>query len=479
MGRPNRLFRKGEIITVSIETYAFGGKGIARIPTEKGDFTVFVQNSFPGQKVSARVVKCKNSYAECKLEEVIERSPEENDIPYQPIPGAPYATLPIDIQHKYKRETTLDLFRRIGNIENIEDLLDEFISSPKEWHYRNKMEYSFSQIRHDLPKNETIDDFALGFKHRGTWWVVENLDNDSGLFDAEFESKLHQLRIYLENTGCPAWHPPKRIGFFRFLVARKSLNNNQLLLNLVTTSSHLEQFDLPAFIEFTRSLFGERLAGIMHTVNDDTGDRVEPRQGSPSLIFGQPFIREKVLGLEFDISMGSFFQTNPESAELLYQKAIDYVDLDKNNDGIILDLFCGTGTITQILAKATDRRVIGVDIVEKAIADAKSSAVLNKVDNAEFVAADVGKFLLDYPEFSGKIGTVVLDPPRSGISPKSLRKVIRLNAARIVYISCNPSTQARDTQTLAEHGYSLKKFSICDQFPHTSHIESVALYERQ
>ena len=475
----NRLFKRGEIIEVEIMDFAYGGKGIARIPTEHGDFTVFVQNTFPGQRVKARIIKCKSRFAECKLDEVLERAPEEVDQPYQPIPGAPYARVPIELQQKLKEQTTLELFRRIGKVADIENSYEGFISSPSNWHYRNKMEYSFSVIRYDLEEEKEYDDFGLGFKHRGTWWSVENLDKDSGLFDEEFENNLHLLRKFCEESGLPAWHPPKRYGFFRFLAVRKSYASNELLVNLVTSTDNLEAFDLNGFCELLKELFGERLTGFIHSTNDDKGDRVEARAGNSRVVWGKETITENILGLNFDISMSSFFQTNPKSAERLYSKAVDYAIEGNDAQTVYMDLFCGTGTIGQILGRQVESKVVGVDIVESAIENARISAKNNGIENAEFIAADAGKFLYEHPEYTGKIDCIMLDPPRAGIAPKTLRKVIRLGAKRIVYISCNPATQARDTETMHEFGYELKKMSLCDQFPHTSHIESVAVFEKK
>jgi 23S rRNA (uracil-5-)-methyltransferase RumA len=176
--------------------------------------------------------------------------------------------------------------------------------------------------------------------------------------------------------------------------------------------------------------------------------------------------------------MTSFFQTNPRSAERLYNKVLEYAGIEATDDGsFIMDLFCGTGTITQLLARKSNRKVIGVDIVEDAIADARRNAERNQVDNLEFYAADVGKFLLEYPQYQGRIGCAVLDPPRGGIAPKTLRKIITLGARRIVYVSCNPATQARDTIDLLAAGYTLRRISLVDQFPHTAHIETVAWFE--
>ncbi len=178
--------------------------------------------------------------------------------------------------------------------------------------------------------------------------------------------------------------------------------------------------------------------------------------------------------------MQSFFQTNPGSAERLYQKVVDYT-MDNNDieNQVVMDLFCGTGTIGQILASKTERtKIIGVDIVASAIENAKRNATLNNIEGVDFYAADVGKFLLEYPQYEGKIGTIVLDPPRGGIAPKTLKKVMKLGANRIVYVSCNPGTQARDAIELKEAGYQLKKLTLVDQFPHTSHIESIMLFEK-
>lgn len=474
-----RLLKRNQEIEIRIVDLAFGGVGVGKIPTDKGDFTVFVQNTIPGQLVKAVVEKSQKRYAECRLVEVLEKSFDELKIPYQPIPGAPYATWPIEKQTESKKKTVFDLFRKIGLVNEIENYFDEYLLSPSIWHYRNKMEYAFSVIRFDLNEKKEYDDFGLGFKHRGTWWCVENLDHDSGLFDAEFESRLQEIRIWLIKTGLPAWHPPKRIGFFRYLVVRKTFATDQLLINLVTSESHLEQFDAKAFSDFAVQLLGKRLAGLLMTCNTNTGDRVDPLSGSTKLLYGVPKITENIHGLKFEISMNSFFQTNPKSAERLYAKVLDYAGITDNNDGnVILDLFCGTGTITQLLAQRSNRKVIGVDIVEAAIDDARASAERNGVNNLEFYAADVGKFLLEFPEYKGKISSLVMDPPRAGIAPKTLRKVIALDVPEIVYVSCNPSTQARDIVELRNAGYHIVKMSLVDQFPHTSHVESVVLFRK-
>jgi 23S rRNA (uracil1939-C5)-methyltransferase len=476
----NRLFKKNQIIEIYISDLAFGGVGIGKVPTDKGDFTVFVQNAIPGQRVQARIEKSQKKYAEAALLDVIEKSNLEIELPYQSIPGAPYATLPIALQHQYKKKNTLDLLERIGLETDVQQKFDQYIESPSHWHYRNKMEYSFSMIGYDFDQKKDVDGFSLGFKHRGTWWCVENMDKESGLFDAQLENALPQIRNWCEASGMPAWHPPKRTGFYRFFVVRKSYATNQLLINLVTHDPEGTSFDVQAFSKLLLSLFGDRLAGFIHTINRDIGDRVDPLNGGSTVIYGQEKIVETLLGLQFEISMTSFFQTNPACAEKLYDQAIQYaVEQPLLPHKKIMDLFCGTGTIAQLLAKKSGQKVIGVDIVESAIVDARKNAARNKVENVEFHAADVGDFLKQFPEYVGQIGTIVLDPPRGGIAPKTLKKVMALGADRLVYISCNPSTQARDLIALREEGYHLVKISLADQFPHTSHVETIALLEKK
>lgn len=476
--------RKGGFIdNVKIQDIAFGGEGVAKVKTEQGDFVLFIKNALPGQTVSAKIIKNKKRYAQCKLVKVITLSEDELSLPYQSIPGAPFAKLPIEKQELYKKNSTLEMYKRLSGVANIQDLYEGYISSPSVWHYRNKMEYSFSTLISELETGIESEGFAMGFKRRGQWWAVENLDNDSGLFDAPLESAMGRIRAFCQASGFPAWNPAKSTGFFRFLVVRKSYSQDELLFNLVTTSDKVKDFDIEGFIALLKDIVGSRLAGVLHTINDEVGDTAKQPAEQSTLVFGKEKIVENILGLDFEISMQSFFQTNPQCAEKLYAKVIEYVRLSMENmgtkDAVVMDLFCGTGTIAQLLSSDKNiQKIIGVDIVEEAIEDAKKNALRNGITGIDFYAADVRKFLKDYPQYVGNIGTIVLDPPRGGIVPKALQRIIQLGAKSIVYVSCNPSTQARDTVTLKEGGYALKRFCLVDQFPHTAHIESVALFEK-
>lgn len=470
----------GQRIELTITDYAFGGKGISRITTAQGEKVVFVQNALPGQRLLARVVKSKKRYVECKLVKVLERAGLETDSSYQDIPGAPYTRLPVKSQQELKTTAAFNLYHRIGKVQNIESVFEGWIDSPATWHYRNKMEYSFSSINSDPETDVESDRFSLGFKRRGSWWAVENLNADSGLFDADFENNLHRLRTWFESTGHQAWNPRQRHGYFKNLVVRKSFYQNQLMLNLITGNDDAVPFNDEAFIEQCLQIFGDRVAGIFHSVNDSTGDRSSIDDAFVRHIYGQQVLVEELLSLKFEIGIKSFFQPNPACAAKLYSRALDYISrgymLPSNQ--VILDLFCGTGTISQLLAQRyPNSKVIGVDIEQSAIEDARQNAIRNHLDTPEFYAGDVGRFLTDRPDLAGAIGAAVLDPPRGGIAPKTLRKIIRLNAQKIVYISCNPATQARDCEILSDAGYRLLHLTLVDQFPHTAHVEAVALFE--
>ena len=232
------MIKKGEIVKLEIIDYAFVGKGISKLIVDGRDYIIFIQHGIKGQIVNAKITKRKPNYAEGIIIDILEHSSLEIISAFQPISGAPYINLSIIEQKKMKTQVTKEVFQKIGKIEKINNYFDQWIPSPTNHHYRNKMEYSFSSIGYDLEKKIVLEDaFTLGFKRKGTWWIVENLDADSGLFDKELDSKLILIRKYLFKTGLPAWHPPKKEGFFRHLVVRKSFSENNLLFNLVTSSN--------------------------------------------------------------------------------------------------------------------------------------------------------------------------------------------------------------------------------------------------
>lgn len=472
-------FKRGSLIELRICDLAYGGKGIAKIETPEGNYIVFVPNTIPGQLVKAKILKKGKSHAECRLIKLIEKSPVEIELNYQPVSGAPYASLPIELQHFYKKRNALDQYSRLAEIEDIQSKFDEFIDSPDLWNYRNKMQYSFSAILWNIGEDQSSDGFGLGSKKRGVWWAVENLDRPSGIFDEEFESILKEIRYYLNDTNLPAYHYVRNEGFYRMLQVQKSFFENKLLLNLNTTSDSIKKFDSAAFHNFLHKLLPDRLAGMIHTINDDIGDRMNNKPSDVISVHGDSHITEMINGLKFRIDPSSFFQTNPKSAELLYDKVISYV-FEEEVSGTVIDLFCGTGTIAQLIAKKhPNHQVIGVELIEQAVKNARDNAKINGIENVLFYAEDVGKFLKSNSEYQGQIDVLVMDPPRGGMSRKAIRAALRLEANRVVYVSCNPATQARDIKHFNEFHYEMLKISLVDQFPHTSHIESVVLFKKK
>ena len=471
-----KLIKKKERLEIDIDDIVYGGNGISKQKNQKSNnFIIFVKNGIQGQKLLVEITKIKPNYAEAKIIKIIKKSTLQKKRKYQQISGAPYYDLDIKYQRSKKRDLVFEVFEKIGEIKNIESYYDNFITSTKTWHYRNKMEYAFSSIIYDKQKKCDIDDFGLGFKKQNTWWMVENLEKDSGLFDKQWEDSLSQIRKFCMETKLPAWNIPQKKGFFRNLNIRKSYQYDKLLIELVTSSDGVDKFNPSLFVNKIIEIHGNRIAGIIHTINDNISDRINYKDVISKTIFGSNKITEKILNLNFEIYMSSFFQTNPLCAEKLYSKVIEYSSFEsRNKQSIILDLFCGTGTIAQLIAiKQKKASVIGVDIVSSAIDNAKQSAKDNNIKNVKFYNLDIGEFLFKHPDLKNKIDIIIIDPPRPGIAKKSIKKIIALDAKKIIYVSCNPSTQARDIKLLIENSYQIKKFSIADQFPHTHHIETI------
>ncbi|HEY5713736.1 MAG TPA: 23S rRNA (uracil(1939)-C(5))-methyltransferase RlmD, partial [Candidatus Gracilibacteria bacterium] len=326
-------------------------------------------------------------------------------------------------------------------------------------------------------------------KKRGQYWLVENLEKPSGIFDEAFEKLIPQIKAWCEASGLEVYNQKTHEGFWRNLLVRKSFAEDKLLICMVVSQSTSDNIQYTIlqheFLKLLQEALGDRVKGVFWQTSKSVSDSVRNHE-TRKLLFGEMILVEKINNLEFEISLESFFQTNPQSAEKLYDKVVEYIesglksrgdDLRPDSAPLVLDLFCGTGTIGQIIKhQMPNTRVIGVEILEEAIKDAKANAKRNDLNDLKFFSGDVGKFLKAHPEYEGKIDTVVLDPPRAGIAPKTLRKVLDLGAQTMIYISCNPSTMARDTVTLKEAGYKLEKLSMVDQFPHTAHVECVGRF---
>jgi tRNA/tmRNA/rRNA uracil-C5-methylase (TrmA/RlmC/RlmD family) len=473
----------GSEIEVQVSDLAFGGRGVAKVETDDKPFTIFVDGGLPGQTLKIKITKKKRRYAEAKIIEVIKVSPLEIKHDFQPTPGASWLSLPIEIQQQHKQAQVFELFRKFADFD-VAPIFDAYIESPEIHFYRNKMDYSFGPTTESFTEekgNRGEDDvykvwehsgFGFGSKKRGQFWLVENLEKPSGLFDKDFEAHLPAFRILCERLNSSVYNAKSNDGFWRQLVVKKSFKQDAFLLNLITnhakTIAGRETINA-AIIKFWQDALGSKLKGFYWTQSTDTGNPNDKYQYR-DLIFGAPTLTERICELDFDISIDSFFQTNIFSAEKLYTKIASYVPEATD----ILELFSGTGTISQILARQYPKSdITSVEIVEAAVTDAKRNAIKNSLKGINFVCEDVNKFMKTY---TGTPPVVVLDPPRGGISPKALLKIIEFAPQEIIYVSCNAATLARDTDTLIKGGYALEKLSLVDQFPHTAHVECVAKF---
>ncbi len=479
--------QKHDLLTLEIQDLAFGGKGIAKIQRPIPDsnetrlYPIFVDGTLPGQTVEAKITKVKKKYATAKCLKITKRSPKEISIPYQDTPGAPWMRLPIEMQLEIKKEQVIDCFHKFAHLQ-IAPLIEDIIPSPQIWNYRNKMEFSFGPTEETFQKGEsakydiwTHTGYGLGSKKRGQFHLVTSLEKPSGLFDEDFENLLPHIRTFCQETNLPVYNQRTNKGFFRHLVVRKSHAQNNLLVNLITTSTHANQFPKEEFQTLLQKNLGARLHGLVWSLNDAISDTTQPKIKQTQLC-GHSQISEHLNNLNFEMGLESFFQTNPKSAENLYKRVVEYAQLQNGDPA--LDLYCGTGTIAQVLAKANPKsKITGVEIVPEAVADAKKNARSNQLQNVTFVSHDVKTFLKENIESIANHSTIILDPPRAGMAKKALERIIKTTPKKIVYVSCNPATMARDTKYLQENDFALQKITLIDQFPHTSHIECIGLYE--
>ncbi len=466
--------KKGQIIEGVIERVDFPNKGI--IKTEEGK-QVIVKNAIPGQKVSASINKIRKGKAEGRLLEVLEKSPLELDKPgcvhAGECGGCTYQTLPYDRQLEMKAEQVKKLMDDVIDPENKDYEFLEIKESPRQTGYRNKMEFSFGDEFKDGP-------LALGMHKRGSFYDIVTVENCQ-IVDEDFRTILSVTLAYFREKNITYYHKLRHTGYLRHLLVRKAVKTGEILVDLVTTT----QTDFPGTEEellegWKAALLGAdyegTMAGILHTRNDNVADTVT-NEGT-DVLYGQDFFYEELLGLRFKITPFSFFQTNSLGAEVLYQTAREFIgdalpsetDADIAEHGkIVFDLYSGTGTIAQMLSPVA-KKVIGVEIIEEAVEAAKENAQLNGLHNCEFIAGDVLKVIDSIEE---KPDYIVLDPPRDGINPKALEKIIRYNVPQMVYISCKPTSLARDLEVLQARGYEVKKVCCVDMFPSTFHTETV------
>ena len=451
--------KKGQILEGYIERVDFPNKGFAVVEGEEKK--VIVKNTVPEQKVRFAVNKIRKGQAEGRLLEILEHSPEE----CQPVcphfgacGGCTYQNLPYEKQVEMKEAQIRAMMDAAVDGDYIWEGVKE---SPVREGYRNKMEFSFGDEYKDGP-------LALGMHKRGSFHDIVNV-TECKIVDEDFRRILKAVLEFATDTGLPYYHRMRHTGFFRHLLVRKAVRTGEILIDLVTTSE--AQLDEAGLVEKLTGLsYDGKLAGILHTTNNSLADVVKD-EGTRTL-YGQDYFYEELLGLKFKITPFSFFQTNSLGAEVLYEAARSYIGETK--DKVIFDLYSGTGTIAQILAPVA-KKVVGVEIVEEAVEAAKENAALNGLDNCTFWAGDVLKVIDDLGEVPDLI---VLDPPRDGVHPKALEKIIDFGVERMVYIACKPTSLARDLELLQGRGYQVERIGCVDLFPGTYHVETVVLLSK-
>jgi 23S rRNA (uracil1939-C5)-methyltransferase len=447
---------KDQELELRIDSLAYGGNGVARL----NGFVVFVRRGLPGDTVRARVTKVKRNHAEALATEVLAPGPNRVDAPcahYPACGGCRFQDLAYEAQLEAKGAQVADALRRIGGIAD--PPLEPIVPAESIFHYRNKLEYSFTQLAAGP---------ALGFHKAGRWdevlevercWLTTDLGNAIRNAVRDW-AREERLLAYDQATG---------EGYLRHLVVREGRNTGQALVQLVTAPG--ERFETGYFVEVLRRF--PEVRSVHWAVNDT---QAEVTNLPTRLLWGEEAIEEELCGLRFRIRPNAFLQTNTAMAERLYGLAREFATLGGSET--VYDLYCGIGTIGLTLARDA-LTVWGVEVSEESVACALENAELNGIGNAAFFAGNVGQSLEELRDRAGPPDVVVVDPPRAGLAGKALRRVGRLEAARIVYVSCNPTTLASDAKVLrGEWGYALRRARPVDMFPHTPHVETVALLER-
>ena len=451
--------KKGQIFEGIIEKVEFPNKGKVYVPEE--DRYVIVKNGIPGQKVKFIVNKFKSGHAEGPLLEVLEKSEQETREPvcsiFPACGGCMYQTMSYEDQMKMKGEQVKEILDA-AMLPGKKFTFEGVKASPKEFGYRNKMEFSFGDEYKDGP-------LSLGLHKKGSTYDVLTAA-DCKLVHHDMNQILMCVLEYFQKLGATYYKKMQHVGYLRHLLLRRGDTTGEILVNLVTTTQ--EEYGLTPLVEQLLALNLEgKIVGILHILNDSLSDVVQSDE--TRVLYGQDFFYEKLLGLEFKITPFSFFQPNSRGAEVLYSIVRNYIgDI---HDMTVFDLFSGTGTISQVLAPVA-KEVIGVEIIEEAVEAAKENAARNGLDNCRFIAGDVFKVLDDIEE---KPDVIVLDPPRDGIHPKALPKILDYGVDTIVYISCKVTSLARDLAMFQARGYEVVKAVAVDQFCETVHVETVVL----
>ena len=459
--------KKGDELELTVESLAFGGKGVAHL----NGYVIFIKGALPDQKVLARLTKRRNGYGEAKTLKILKETPSYITSKCDHFPtcgGCSFQNFDYNAQIEQKKAQVIDIFRRIGHMDKPK--LHPVVPAEEIFHYRNKMEFSFSNRRWVLPEEEenAEADFALGLHIPGrfdkildisTCWIQKPVANEI----------LNTVRNVAQKTGLAPYDIREHSGYLRHLIIRLGERTDEVMVNIVTSKEEREL--LEPIVEGIKKVH----PSVTSIVNNITRRRAGVSYGEwEVLLHGRPTITERLGDFTFEISANSFFQTNSVQGEKLYKIARDFAEF--RGDEILYDLYCGTGSTSIFMAQQV-KQVYGFEVVPPAVEDAVRNAVSNGIINCRFFPANLDKFFrkssilseIEPPDI------VLLYPPRAGMHPKLVNDVVDMSPEKIVYISCNPSTQARDVALLSEKGFKLKNLAMVDMFPHTPHIETVAL----
>lgn len=470
--------KKGQIRTGVVRNVKFPNRAMVVLePLEgaaDGEEICEVKGALPGQKISVIITKVRKGKGEGRLKEILEKSPietvgvENGGCPHFNIcGGCSYISMPYEESLKIKENQVRELLEPVLSKQQSVCQIEPIRQSPVYYGYRNKMEFTFGDEVKDGP-------LALGMHKKGSFYDIVTVDG-CRLVDDDYSAILRETLCYFEEKKTPFYHRYTHEGYLRHLLVRRASRTGEILAALVTTTQ--QEVDLESWKERLLSLpLNGKFAGILHITNDSMSDAV--KCDSSEILYGRDYFYEELLGLKFRISTFSFFQTNTCGAEVLYETAREYVgSLVKEEgkpDSIVYDLYSGTGTIAQLMAPVA-KKVIGVEIVEEAVVAARENAKQNGLENCEFIAGDVLKVL---DEIEEKPDFIILDPPRDGVHPKALSRIIGYGVEKLVYISCKPTSLARDLEIFIANGYEVQRCVPVDQFPWTTGIETVCLLSK-
>jgi 23S rRNA (uracil1939-C5)-methyltransferase len=454
--------RKGSFVELHIENMAYGGQGVARLD----GLVIFIKGAVPGDRIKAQVLKKKKDYAIAQITEILEPSGDriQAPCPYQGYcGGCQWQHVKYESQLAYKKSHVKEAMARIGTLPEVR--VHDVIPSENRFHYRNKMEFSFSDRRWFLPHKS--DDqksdlgFALGLHVPGTFDKV--LAVEACLLQHPTGNQiLQEVTKYAKESGIPAYGLRSHSGFWRFLTLRYSTQFDEWMVNVVTSE---ERKDI---VEPLAEALCQKIENIKTVVNNITARKAAVAVGEKEIILSGPgTIQDRLGPFSFQISANSFFQTNTPGAETLYEKAREFAGLKGTET--VLDLYSGTGTIPIFLSQQA-KTVIGMEISKSAVLDAQRNCTVNGVRNCQFICGDIRKRLSDLPM---KPDVMIIDPPRAGMHKDVLAKIIELGTEKIIYISCNPATLARDVADMSQD-YHIAEIQPVDMFPQTFHIEAIA-----